>query len=59
MVADKAEEESCSGATADDDNAVRRHLSPADPGRTSGRDHLVSPHRCGVNGATIHTVITA
>ena len=39
LVADKAEEESCSGATADDDNVVRRHLSPADPGRTSGRDH--------------------
>ncbi len=38
-VADKAEEESCSGATADDDNAVRRRLSPADPGRTSVRDH--------------------
>src|SRR5712671_3947464 len=27
--------------TADDDNAARRHLSPTDPGRTSGRDHLV------------------
>ena len=25
---------------ADDDNAVRRQLSPTDPGRTSDRDHL-------------------
>src|SRR5438093_6092763 len=42
MVADKADEEGCSGATADEDNAVRRHLSPTDPGRTSGRDHYAT-----------------
>jgi len=42
LVADKAEEESCSRATADDDNAVRRQLSRQTLDELPIGDHLAT-----------------
>jgi len=35
----KADEEAIPVGMDDEDNAAGRHLGPADPGRTFGRDH--------------------